>query len=95
MAAYILVDCEITDPARYETYRSLAPAAVERYGGRYLARGGEAVALEGDWTPRRIVVLEFPTLEAARRFHDSPEYRAARAARHGAANMDMIAVEGI
>ena len=95
MPAYLLVDCEVTDPARYETYKGLAQAAIARYGGRYLVRGGETVKLEGDWTPNRVVVLEFPTLAAARGFYDSPEYRAARAARAGAANMNMIAVAGV
>ena len=95
MAAYILVDCEVTDPAKYETYKALAPDAIARHGGRYLVRGGAAVRLEGDWTPKRIVVLEFPSLDAARAFYDSPEYRAAREARRGAARMDMIAVAGL
>jgi len=95
MPAYILVDCEVTDPVRYETYKGLAPGAIARFGGRYLVRGGETVKLEGDWMPNRVVVLEFPTLEAARAFYDSPEYRAARAARAGAANMNMIAVTGV
>ena len=95
MPAYILVDCEVTDPARYEQYKALAPAAIARYGGRYLARGGETVKLEGGWTPNRVVLLEFPTLDAVRAFHDSPEYRAAREARRGAANMNMVAVAGL
>jgi uncharacterized protein (DUF1330 family) len=95
MAAYILVDCEVTNPEGYERYKALAPDAIARYGGRYLVRGGEAVRLEGDWIPRRVVVLEFPTLEAARKFHDSPEYRAAREVRAGSANMNMIAVAGL
>lgn len=95
MPAYILVDCEGIDPARYEQYKALAPAAIARYGGRYLARGGETVKLEGDWTPNRVVLLEFPTLDAVRAFHDSPEYRAAREARRGAANMNMVAVAGL
>ena len=95
MPAYVLVDCEVTDPVRYEAYKALAPAAIAHYGGRYLARGGETVVLEGDWKPNRIVVLEFPTVEAARTWHDSPEYRAAREKRKGAANMDMIAVAGL
>jgi hypothetical protein len=51
MPAYILVDCEVTDPVRYDAYKALAPAAIARYGGRYLVRGGEMVKLEGDWTP--------------------------------------------
>jgi uncharacterized protein (DUF1330 family) len=95
MPAYVLVDCEVTDPVRYEAYKALAPDAIARYGGRYLARGGDTVVLEGDWKPNRVVVLEFPTLDAARTWHDSPEYRAAREKRKGAANMDMIAVAGL
>jgi len=95
MAAYLLVDCEVTDPARYETYKKLAPAAIAKYGGRYLARGGATTLLEGDWRPNRIVVLEFPDADTARRFYDSPEYRAARAERAGAANMKMLLVEGV
>jgi uncharacterized protein (DUF1330 family) len=95
MAAYILVDCEVTDSVRYEDYKVLAPLAIARYGGRYLVRGGETVVLEGHWQPRRVVVLEFPTLEDARAFYDSPEYRAARDKREGACDMRMIAVAGV
>ena len=95
MAAYILAEIEVTDPERYEAYKLLAPPAIARYGGRYLVRGGETAVLEGDWKPGRVVVLEFPTLEAARTFHDSPEYRAAREKRKGAAKMNMIAVAGL
>jgi uncharacterized protein (DUF1330 family) len=95
MSAYLLVDCEVTDPARYDEYRAVAPDAIARYGGRYLARGGETVQLEGDWVPRRVVVLEFPSLDAAKAFYDSPEYRAARAIRKDAARMNMIAVAGV
>ena len=60
MAAYLLVDCDVTDPARYETYKKLAPGAIAKYGGRYLVRGGAMSRLEGDWQPKRVVVLEFP-----------------------------------
>ena len=94
MPAYILVDCEVTDPVRYESYKKLAQAAVAKHGGRYIVRGGVATVLEGNWQPNRVVVLEFPSVDAIRRFHASPEYRAARAQRDGAARMSMIAVEG-
>jgi uncharacterized protein (DUF1330 family) len=94
MPAYVVVDCEITDPAGYEEYKKLAKPAVEKYGGRYLARGGATTVLEGDWQPHRIVVLEFPDGAAIRRFYASPEYAAARAKRAGAARMSMIAIEG-
>jgi len=95
MAAYLLVDCDVTDAARYETYKKLAPAAIAKYGGRYLVRGGATSRLEGDWQPKRVVVLEFPDTETAKRFYDSPEYRAARAERVGAARMNMVLVEGL
>jgi uncharacterized protein (DUF1330 family) len=95
MAAYLLVDVEVTDPARYESYKKLAPPAIAKYGGRYLVRGGAMTSLEGDWQLGRVVVLEFPDADAARRFYDSPEYAAARAERAGAARMKMVLVEGV
>jgi uncharacterized protein (DUF1330 family) len=95
MSAYVVVNCEVTDPVRYEQYKQVAAAAVAQFGGRYLVRGGTTSVLEGDWQPKRVVILEFPTLAAATEFHRSPEYRAARALRAGAAAMDVIAVEGV
>ncbi len=95
MVAYVVVDAEILDPAKYEEYRKLAPDAIAKHGGRYLARGGATAAFEGDWRPNRIVILEFPSLEKARQFYTSVEYTAARRARAGAVKMDMIAVEGV
>lgn len=95
MAAYILVDCKVTDPVRYETYKKLAQEAIARHGGKYLARGGENVLLEGSRQPNRVVVLEFPTFDRAKAFYDSVEYVAARAARAGAAEMTMVAVAGL
>jgi uncharacterized protein (DUF1330 family) len=94
MAAYVLVDTEITDPVRYEDYKARAKPIVESFGGRYLVRGGALSVLEGEWQPHRLVVLEFPDVETARRFYDSPEYRSARALRAGAVRMSMVLVEG-
>lgn len=95
MPAYVVVDVEVTDPEAYEGYRGLAAAAIERHGGRYLARGGELEPREGDWSPRRLVILEFDSMERARSWYDSDEYREARAAREGAATMNMVFVEGL
>ena len=95
MSAYVVVECEVTDPVKYEQYKQLAPAAIARHGGRYLVRGGATEILEGNWQPKRVVILEFPSLDAAKAFYDSPEYRAAREVRTGAAKMDILAVEGI
>ncbi len=95
MAAYLLVDCEVTDPAQYESYKKLAAPAIARHGGRYLVRGGKTAQIEGDWPANRVVIVEFPDADTVRRFYDSPEYRAARAERKGAANMKMLLVEGV
>jgi uncharacterized protein (DUF1330 family) len=96
MAAYVIVDLEeLTDAERMTAYRPHGAAAVEKYGGRYLARGGALAPLEGGWTSQRIAILEFESLEKAKAWHDSPEYRAARGMRAGAARMKMLAVEGV
>ena len=94
MAAYLVVDVRVKDPQRIVKYRELAQLAVARYDGRYLVRGGKCITLEGDWQPERLVVVEFPSFEQGRLFYDSPEYLAAREARAGAADFDMLLVEG-
>lgn len=94
MTAYAIVRVHVTDPDQYKNYMALSPGAVEAHGGKFIARGGEAEVLEGDADDRRVVLLEFPSMEAARTFYDSPEYLEARAARAGAAEMHMQIVEG-
>lgn len=94
MVAYVIADAEILDPAKYEEYKKLTPGAIAKHGGRFLARGGQTAILEGDWRPNRMVIIEFPSLEAARSFYTSVEYTAARRARAGAATMNIIAVDG-
>jgi len=94
MAAYVVIETQVTAPGTYEDYKAIASGVVAAYGGRYLARGGAMDVLEGDWTPSRLVILEFPSLDAARRFYDSPEYAKAREVRAGAATLRMVAVEG-
>ena len=91
--AYIVVDARSSDPERMGEYRRLAQAAVEAFGGRYLVRGAAYETLEGSWQPQRLVVLEFPSMDAARKFYDSPQYAVARAARAGVSNFDMLLVE--
>ena len=95
MAAYVLVNVEVTDPARYPDYVKVAPDSIARFGGRYLARGGRSERLEGEWEPKRVVVLEFPTYEQARAWWDSEEYRAPKALRQATARTNMILVEGM
>ena len=95
MAAYVIVDIQVTDPDSYEEYKKLAAPTVEAYGGSYVVRGGAAEALEGTWVPRRIVVLEFPTSERAREWWASDTYRPAKQLRHAAAQTEMVLVEGV
>lgn len=95
MAAYVIANIEVTDAAAYERYRKDVPATIEKYGGRFLARGGAVEALEGSFTPRRIVVLEFPSLERAKAWWDSTEYQPLRTLRQSASHGDVFVVDGV
>ena len=95
MTAYVVVDINVHDPMGYEEYKKLAPAAVELYGGKYIARGGKTETLEGDWSPSRLVILQFENSEQAKKWLNSEEYREARAMRHKTANSQMVVVEGV
>ena len=94
MVAYVINDMVVTDPALLEDYKKLSPATVAQYGGRFLARGGRVEPIEGDWSPARIVIIEFPSVEQAKAWVDSPEYAPARRLRQSAAASRMIVVEG-
>ena len=94
MTGYIIARVNVTDPAKYEDYKALSPGAVAAHGGRFLVRGGAMKTLEGEPEDRRVVVLEFPTMEAAETFYHSAEYAAAKEKRHGAAEFQMILLEG-
>ncbi len=95
MAAYLIARVQVTDPEAYESYKKLAAAAIAKYDGRYLARGGALETLEGPEESRRLVIVAFPTMEQARKFYDSPEYREAKKARAGAAEGQFVLVEGL
>ena len=95
MAAYVMVDIEVTDPAGYEEYRKLAAPAVAAFGGKFLVRGGATTTLEGSWRPKRVVLLEFPSVQRAQAWWASEEYRAARALRQRTAITNMVVAEGI
>jgi uncharacterized protein (DUF1330 family) len=94
MSAFVIVDIEVSDPVRYEEYKKLAAPTVTAHGGRYVVRGGRVETLEGTWQPGRIVVLEFPTAEDARKWWGSGAYEVAKALRHASAMTEMILVEG-
>ena len=93
-SAYVIANVDVTDPVQYEEYKKLSTIAMKANGAEVCIRGGTVEVLEGDWSPARFVMLKFPSVEAAHRFYDSPEYQAAKKARQGAADMRMIIVEG-
>jgi uncharacterized protein (DUF1330 family) len=95
MAAYVIAEVDVHDAALFEEYRKLVPATIAQYGGKYLVRGGAMESKEGGWAPKRVVVLEFPTLEQARKWYHSNEYAPALAMRLKAAKNRMILVEGV
>jgi uncharacterized protein (DUF1330 family) len=95
MPAYVIVETDVHDPEQYEQYKAASPGAVHAGGGRFVVRGGELAVLEGDWDPSRLVILEFSDLEAAKRWYDSQEYQEAKRLRKGAANLRMVAVQGL
>ena len=94
MAAYLIVQVEVHDPVRYEAYKKMVPPSLEKYGGRFLVRGGRTHTLEGAWAPKRFVMVEFPTVEQAKAWWASPEYAAAKALRQATADSIMIVAEG-
>lgn len=95
MAGYIIARINITDMDRYREYMKLTPAAIAAAGGKFLARGGEVTTLEGPEETHRVVLLEFPTVEAAKAFYHGDGYAAARALRAGAAEAQFIALAGV
>ena len=95
MSGYIIANVQVTDPVQYEEYKKWSTAAMKAHNAEVCVRGGQVQVLEGDWTPERIVILKFPTFEAAKAFYDTPEYLKAREARAGAAIMRMVVVEGL
>ena len=95
MAAYLIVDIKVNDPARYEEYRKLVSPTLAAFDGKYLARGGTVKVLEGDLSPNRTVVVEFPTAARALEWWDSDLYRPVRQIRYDSADSKMLLVEGV
>jgi uncharacterized protein (DUF1330 family) len=95
MPAYLVVQVDIKDPMTYDRYKTLAPPSIAQYGGRYLARGGSTQILEGTWSPSRLVILEFPSMERARAWWESPEYAEAKALRQSCTATEMLLVDGL
>jgi len=94
MSAYIIVDVDVKDAQAFEPYKQPTAASVAQYGGRFIVRTSEYEVLEGNWRPKRVVVLEFPNLQAAKRWYESPEYRKVLPIRLQNAVSNMILVDG-
>jgi uncharacterized protein (DUF1330 family) len=94
MASYIIAEVDVHDAAGFEEYRKLVPGTIAQYGGRYIVRGGKSEVLEGDWTPKRIVILEFPDFERAREWWASQEYAEPKKMRQRTARTNLVLVEG-
>jgi len=95
MSAYVIAEVNVTDPDLFGEYRKLVPASLEKYGGRFVVRGGATETKEGGWSPARIVVLEFPSMDQARKWYHSVEYTGPLAMRLKAASSKLILVEGV
>ena len=95
MPAYVLAEIEITNPEGYKEYTTHVPATIAKYGGRFVVRGGKAQVLEGEWPERRRVLIEFPTVDAARKWFDSPEYEKPKALRQANSKGRLLLLEGI
>lgn len=95
MAAYVVVQVDVKDPGRYEDYRKMVPASLEKYGGRFLVRGGKTHTMEGGWAPKRFVLVEFPGPEQAKAWWASPEYAEAKALRQATSDSQLIIAEGV
>ena len=94
MAAYLIADIEVTNPEGFKKYQEAVPATIAKHGGKYLVRGGEVEPMEGDWTPTRMVVLEFPNMTTLKKGYNSDDYQNIIADRTDNSNGNMVFVEG-
>ncbi|MDB5080025.1 MAG: hypothetical protein JWP00_1949 [Chloroflexi bacterium] len=95
MAAYVIANIDVKDPEGYAGYSKLARPAIEKYGGKAIVRNGEVDVKEGSWVPKRLVILQFESMEQARKFYDSPEYREARAIREKFSSAEFLLIDGV
>ncbi|HEX9275859.1 MAG TPA: DUF1330 domain-containing protein [Casimicrobiaceae bacterium] len=95
MAAYLIADIDVADAQAYEGYKAGVSASIAAFGGRYLTRGGKTEVLEGAWVPKRLVIVEFPSMETLRAWYESPEYQPLRDLRRRASDSKLVVTEGI
>ena len=95
MAYYLVADMSITDPELFAEFAEAVPATVQQYGGRYLIRGGELEVAQGDWTPNRLVVIEFESVDQAKAWYDSPEYEGPKQTLARSSKSNFVFIEGV
>jgi len=95
MPAYIVTEIEVHDHERYEAYKKISSSSVQAYGGRFIVRGGKVQKLEGEWSPQRLVIIEFPSADRATEWWNSPEYAPGKKIRQETAHSEMIVIDGI
>ena len=95
MAAYVIADVDVKDPVRYEDYRKMVLPTITAYGGRFLARGAKVDTLEGPWHPKRLVIVEFPSVERAKAWWASSVYAEAKALRQATSHGSLVVIEGV
>jgi uncharacterized protein (DUF1330 family) len=95
VSAYVIAHIDVKDPERYKDYIHMSPISITKYGGRFIARGGKTDVLEGNWHPKRLVLLEFPSAEQARRWWESEEYAPARALRQATSYGELVIIDGV
>jgi uncharacterized protein (DUF1330 family) len=95
MPAYVIAHIDVTDPVKYEDYKKMSPVSIKKFGGRFIARGSKAEVLEGTWEPKRLVLLEFPSVEVAKQWWASEDYAPAKALRQATSIGDMVVLEGV
>ncbi|MCY4586225.1 MAG: DUF1330 domain-containing protein [Bryobacterales bacterium] len=95
MAAYVIIDAKVTDESAFRTHLARVPAIVKAHGGRYLVRGGAHEVIRGNWTPDRLVVLEFDSVQQAREWQDAPDYADLREKLNRVSETNVVIVEGV
>jgi uncharacterized protein (DUF1330 family) len=95
MSAYLIVDIDIKDPQRFEEYREVVPGLIEKHGGKYLVRSEEHEVLEGNWTPARLIIFQFPDRASIHNLFKDPDYQPMKKLRHETASTNLVVVDGI
>ncbi len=95
MPAYVILDLKVFDKEKLQEYKNVAPEIIKKFGGKIIVRGGESKTVEGNWNPKRIVIIEFPNYKIANEWWHSDEYKKATELRKKGADTDVLIVDGI